>query len=239
MLRLPKGQVLLRPAVGCLVTCGDSTASRLLHGAEFSGAEFVAESIFCDLGSNDGVGSQKSRRRTFGEDWSLTVARLAAARDFPSPCRLHLASGAEAVLEDYARETSGDVNHQRFLRDAPMHAVKTAGVLNRLSDPREACVSAHQMRCAVAAVRGLSERSLRTIDRLLKEEQSRDELRGARQMWTKLKAFGNPVAERELYRTYAETSKGAHAEDLQFLLSKGHARRLPNGRLEALGSPPA
>ncbi len=94
------------------------------------------------------------------------------------------------------------------------------------------------MRNAIGLTRWLLKKSVATVQRVIAGDQDKARLVRAAEMWSKIVAFGRPVSERDLYRTYPDSRKALHTPDLEFLLRNGHARRLADGRVETLQPPP-
>jgi len=237
-----KSQLLIRPAIGCVLICSSGTIARLVCSGEATTREFVDRLILSDAARMMRSGSAVTAdgRRQLPERWSTLIQRLVRLRESGAQRRVRLSSQAVDLLAEYVREVDQS-GQERWLKHAPTIAAKLAVILHFCGAGTMTEIVENTMRNAVVLARWLIKETAATASQCAAREQENSVREEATRMLQKLRSLmslGKRIRPREVYRKYNDPKKALHEPALDLLLRTGQARCLEDGTLELVPQAP-
>jgi len=231
-------QLLIRPALGCVLVCGSRTIARLVCSAEATVRDFVEQAILSSAARIIRSSSEVNAdgRRQLPDCWSMLIRRLVTLRESLAQRQLGLSSQATAVLAAYVREVE-QTGQDRWLKNAPIIAAKVGMILHFCRAGTMNEIAENTMRNAVVLARWFVKQTAATASQCAAGEQENALHEEASRMLQKLKtlmSLGKRVRPRDLYRKYHDHKTALHEHHLDLLLLKGQVRYLEDGSLEAV-----
>ena len=237
IMRLPHRRPIIKPALSILLRFSLPTAAELTSSDLPAVREFAEQVIFLEAKTVSGRSTPWSPPGAL-HAWDELVGRLLATRQ-EGPRHLTLSDAAASALAAFAAEMrSQRVDQQRWFAQGTTLARKIALILHLCGPETHAEISRATLNAAVILARWWLPESVAVIHHAIAGNGDRKLEAAAARMYERIRAFGEPVAERELYRTYESPRAATHAPALHLLLARNHVQRLQNGRLVPV-QPPA
>jgi hypothetical protein len=230
---LGKGDPVVRPAVGCLLSGCERTLGRIVCSTDHAVAGLAehltlirAPLLSCRLFSADDCYDSLGF-------WAASVARWVTWRD-SGPRQFVLCPAARTVLLDYIKEVERRGSGQRWLKNSVLIVIKIGLNLHVWRADVGEQIGETTMRTAVALARWFSRETATTAVACLAAEQERQLRVAAEIMLRKLKNFGRAVRPRQLYQRYHDERVSIHRPVLEHLINRGQVRALKDGCVESV-----
>lgn len=234
ILRLPRGRAIVKPVVSFALVCRPPTV------VEFACSESPPVREFFDqllLGWCNSP-CPRSVRLPDMRVWAETVKSLVLARN-EGRLTVGLSSEAKTHWTEWDHNNGGEqTDDRRWLYQVPTLAGKIALIFHGLERERAPHISGRIMKAGFGVARALIRDTIAVVKRAIAGEADAKLSQDAVRLFEKIRAFGEPVTERNLFRTFDNPRREFHLPALNFLLGRNNVRRLKDGRLQPVQPPP-